>query len=288
MFCAWRAWKTNNASAYEERYKFSRDGSTPCATLQQDYANKSCCLWAVNGSANLSPIYPTLQRPSKQNPISNPSNTRLCRASAALMFPTAPWREQLYVLGCSVPAEQRKYGTSYEVSNKPCQIPSLQISLVREWPESEILLPSNAARISHIDQQWRRHICDGWCDVYMAYLLYTQPVKLLAVTQHTDLGILERNFMKISPNFPGQPAQPAPCMLWQLRHWGSITRQAIGQAQFSVRHVPTACSRGRCSSAPQPTRLNREVNKARNVLWSTLLSHEGKKHYSQTVRVFYL
>ena len=112
-----------------------------------------------------------------------------------------------------------------------------------------------------------------WC-VYSISSLYSA----CETTQNTDLGILERNFMKISPNFPGQPAQPAPRMLWQLRHWGSITRQAIGQAQFSVRHVPTACSRGRCSSAPQPTRLNREVNKARNVLWSTLLSHEGKKN----------
>ena len=48
---------------------------------------------------------------------------------------TPPWREQLYELGCSVPAEQRKYGTSYADKSGEVNDPRLR------------LLPSNQARI---------------------------------------------------------------------------------------------------------------------------------------------
>ena len=69
----------------------------------------------------------------------------------------------------------------------------------------------------------------------------------------------------LCPNCPCQPAQPAP-MIWRGTE-GSITRQAIGQAQFSVRHVPTACSRSRLeTSGPLPW-----------ILWSTLPESRGKK-----------
>ena len=101
---------------------------------QVPLSNKRELLMLFVGGKRFCESIINLPYPSKTfqtEPNFQPSNTRLCHWASVDVTKTPPWREQLYELGCSVPAEQRKYGTSYADKSGEVNDPSLYSLLTR-------------------------------------------------------------------------------------------------------------------------------------------------------------